>query len=170
MLRDADTTDLPEIIEILNEQILQTVYSFRTAPLDDQAATRWFSKHEKPQYPILVAELTSGFDLPSGKRIAGWASLSPWSDYEAYERTAEVSVWIRPDCQRQGLGRQLMQALIERARVLDYRVLLSRIEAENLGSLKLHQAFDFRTIGTMHQVGEKFGRLLDVVMLEKPLR
>ncbi len=175
IIRDAEVADVPQIAAILNQQILDSVASFRMQPLDDAAALRWYAEHVDTLFPVLVAQAASDRSDRSDRsdtaspKIAGWASLSAWSHYEAYARTAEISLWIRPEFQRKGLGRRLMQGLIDRATGLEYRVLLSRIEAENVGSLKLHQQFGFRTIGTMHRVGEKHGRLLDVVMLERML-
>lgn len=166
-IRDAQHEDLPELLEIFNEQILNSVYSFRINPLTPIEGERWYVSHSDPRYPILVAQPRQPATV--NRTALGWASLSPWSDYEAYHRTAEVSVWIRPEHQRQGLGHQLMASLIARARHWDFRVLLSRVEASNRGSLSLHQRLGFQTIGTMHRVGEKFGRLLDVVMLELQL-
>ncbi|QEG38835.1 GNAT family N-acetyltransferase [Roseimaritima ulvae] len=165
-IRNATATDLSEILAILNQQITESVASFRIAPLDDAAGRRWFAAHTDPKYPVIVAAADG--KRPQSK-LAGWASLSAWSDYEAYHRTAEISVWIRPECQRQGLGRRLMEEIIARAVAVQHRVILSRVEADNVGSLKLHESLGFRTIGTMHRVGEKFGRLLDVVMLERLL-
>ncbi len=173
-IRDATTTDLPDILAILNQQITESVASFRIAPLDHAAGQRWFDAHRDPKYPVIVAvppsaSVSPAENAPPHPQLAGWASLSPWSEYEAYHRTAEISVWIHPQCQRQGLGRRLMEEIITRAAAVQHRVILSRIEAGNVGSLKLHESLGFRTIGTMHRVGEKFDRLLDVVMLERLL-
>lgn len=167
-LRDANPSDLPELTAILNQQIQETVNSFRLGPISGPASLQWWAAHQDPSFPILVAPAGGGNAL-AGRNdvsVAGWASLSPWSPYEAYGKTVEVSIWVRPDFHRQGLGRRLMEGLIERARNVGHRVLLSRVEANNRGSLRLHELLGFRTIGTMHQVGEKFSQRLDVVMLE----
>ena len=168
-IRDATAADLPEILAILNQQIEETVASFRMKPLGEAAGRRWFEAHTDPRYPVIVAAPRQALASLAENALAGWASLSSWSDYEAYHRTAEISVWIRPECQRQGLGRRLMEEIIVRAVAVQHRVILSRIEADNVGSLKLHESLGFRTIGTMHRVGEKFDRLLDVVMMERSL-
>lgn len=174
-VREACPEDFEEIIEILNEHILGSVASFRMQPLVGDAAADWFNDHRDRRYPIFVApwqsmaEPTVGKDGESQPRLAAWASLSRWSTYEAYDATAEVSVWVRGTAQRRGWGRRLMTKLVQHARGQNLRVLLSRIEAENEASLQLHRKFGFETIGTMHRVGEKFGRLLDVVMMELQL-
>ncbi|WP_153559201.1 GNAT family N-acetyltransferase [Roseimaritima sediminicola] len=166
-LRDATPEDLPELLEILNHYIRHSVASFRLAPLGPEAGRRWFASHADPRHPVVVATGPPDTDLPAAVTLAGWASLSAWSQYEAYAGTAEISIWLRPQCLRRGLGRRFMRHLLDRASGAGLRVVLSRVEASNEGSLRLHEAMGFRTIGTMHHVGEKDGRLLDVVMLER---
>jgi phosphinothricin acetyltransferase len=157
-IRFAERADLPAMIDILNREILESVSCFRIRPLDAQDSERWWQGREGGRFPAWVA--TDG-----GGRVVGWASLSRWSAYEGYARTAEVSIWIVPRAQGQGLGRRLFARLLEGAQP-HFRVLLSRIEASNRASIALHEKFGFRAVGTMHRVGEKFGRLLDVLIME----
>lgn len=157
-IRLATRDDLPAIISILNREIETGVNCFRTRPLSGADSVHWWQGREGGKYPAWVGE--------RGGEIVGWASLSRWSSYEGYDRTCEVSVWIVPGAQRQGLGRQFFTTLIHFATVAGFRVILSRIEARNVASLALHHAFGFTVIGTMHKVGEKFGQRLDVVMME----
>lgn len=160
-VRLATEADLPEIASILNYEIDHTVNCFRTRTLTEEDAWQWWQGRETGRYPAWVAEQES--------QIVGWASLSRWSAYEAYDATAEVSIWIRPAAQRRGIGRRFFTVMIEHAISADFRVLLSRIEAANEPSLLLHERFGFTRVGTMHRVGEKFGRLLDVVIMERQL-
>lgn len=160
-VRLATESDLPGIASILNREIEQTVNCFRTRPLTPTDARQWWRARENGRYPAWVAELDS--------QVVGWASLSRWSAYEAYDATAEVSVWVLPIAQRQGLGKQFFSEMIEFAVGSGFRVLLSRIEAQNHPSLRLHERFGFTPVGTMHNVGEKFGQILDVVIMERQL-
>ncbi|WP_164100440.1 GNAT family N-acetyltransferase [Candidatus Laterigemmans baculatus] len=160
-LRLATESDLPAIAAILNREIAETVNCFRTRPLSPADAEQWWRARENGRYPAWVAEIDA--------EVVGWASLSRWSAYEAYDGTAEVSVWVLPVAQRQGLGKRFFRELLAFATAAEFRVLLSRIEAENQPSLRLHEQFGFTPVGTMHNVGEKFGRLLDVVIMERQL-
>jgi phosphinothricin acetyltransferase len=108
--------------------------------------------------------------LEDAEQIVGWASLSPWSKRRAYAHTAEVSVYVHHEHRRRGFGKLLLQDLIKGARKAGLRVVLARVSrGETQASLLLHKSLGFQTVGTMHRVGEKFGRLLDVTLLELQL-
>ena len=162
-IRDVRRDDLTAVISLLNREILSSVSTFRIHPIDAAGTERWWQDRQDGRYPALVGQLEDHGPL------VGWASLSRWSVYEAYDRCAEVSVWIEPAYQGRGYGRLLYEALLARASQLGLGVLLARIEAQNEASLRLHRACGFETIGTMRGVGEKFGRLLDVVMMQRQL-
>ncbi len=88
--------------------------------------------------------------------------LFQWSPRRAYDRTAEVSVYVRADQRRIGIGRRLLQEIIERATGTSSVVVLARIADGNPGSTALFSSFGFRHIGTQRRAGQKFGRILDV--------
>lgn len=161
-LRLATLADVPQMMDILNHEIANTVNSFRLKPMTPQEGAKWWHAREGGRYPAWVAE-----SVPA--KVLGWASLSRWSGYEGYAGTAEVSIWITPSAQGKGLGKALFSLLVDYARQGRFRVLLSRVEANNRASLALHEKFGFTTIGTMHRVGEKFNRFLDVTLLELQL-
>jgi L-amino acid N-acyltransferase YncA len=160
-IRFATQRDLPQIMAILNREIADGINCFRTRLMSNEDSLKWWQAREEGKYPVWVGEREG--------RVVGWASLSKWSAYEAYDRTCEVSVWIVPEAQRQGLGRQFFTTLIQYATTTSFRVILSRIESNNVASLALHHAFGFSLVGTMHNVGEKQGKLLHVVMMELQL-
>jgi len=161
-IRLASTGDLPTIMAIYNDEILQGVATFDTVPWDEHAAQRWLAKHDPLRRPVTVAVESSG-------AIVGWGSVSDWSTRCAYARAAEDSIYVHPDHQGQGIGRRLLSDLIERSRSAGVRVLLARIETSCKASLHVHRAAGFVTVGVMHGVGEKFGRVLDVELLERSL-
>ena len=161
-IRLATIDDLPAIFEILNHEIASGVNTFKLERVDEAGQTQWWSQHSADKYPVLLA--------CDGADVLGWASLSPWSTTNlGYYLTAEVSVWIAPENQGRGLGKLLYEALIERAREIGLRVLLSKIEASNEASIQLHRRFGFVDIGVMHRVGRKFDRELDVLIMELQL-
>ena len=156
-LRPAGHADLPRILEIYNREVEVSTATYDTIPRTEAEHRTWFALHG-PSHPVLVAE--------SGGVLAGWASLSPWSDRAAYARTVEVSVYVDEGHRRQGIGRQLLRALVEAGRERGHHNLLARISADNEASIRLHAELGFSVAGTLHEVGEKFGRTLDVRIME----
>ena len=157
-IRDAAREDLPAIFAIYDEQVLHGTATFDTGPRDPAGRLEWFEEHPRDRYPAIVAEESGG--------VLGWARLQPWSERCAYARAAENSVYVRKDARGRGVGRALLAALLERARGAGIAVILARVVEGNPASLRLHQAAGFRPVGTMRRVGEKFGRILDVALLD----
>ena len=99
--------------------------------------------------------------------VAGYACLSQYRPHEAYKKTVELSVYVSPDFRKRGVGEALMQEIIRLAREdRNTRTVISVITAENQASIRLHEKLGFSFCGKMHEVGEKFGRMLDIVNYE----
>ncbi len=160
-IRSATPSDLPAITAIYNEAILHTTATFDTEPKSPEEQAEWFRHHDE-KFPVLVAVL--------GGNVVGWASLSRWSDRCAYADTAETSFYVDPAHRGRGVGRQLKAAIIEEARRLKFHTLIARVAEGNDVSVHLNEAFGFTHVGTMKEVGRKFGKLLDVHVLQKMLR
>lgn len=158
-IRDATEADLAGIFEIYDEQVLRGTATFETEPRSPAARLEWFHAHPRDRYPILVADAGGG-------AVAGWARLTPWSPRPAYARTAEDAVYAHPAHRGRGIGRALLLALVERARASGIAVIVARIAEGNPASVALHTSVGFTPIGTMRRVGEKFGRLLDVTLMD----
>jgi L-amino acid N-acyltransferase YncA len=156
-VRRADHADLPAILAIYNQEVLVSTATYDTVPRTEADHRKWFAIHG-PEHPVLVAESVGA--------VIGWASLSPWSDRAAYSRTVEVSVYVAAEHRRKGVGRLLLAALIEAGRSHGHHALLARISSDNVASVRLHAELGFAMIGTMREVGVKFGRLLDVSIME----
>ena len=156
-IRSATLQDLGAITEIYNDATLKTVASFDTEPKTDAEQKHWFDRHG-PRYPILVAE--------EDNLIVGWASLSQWSDRGAYSDTAEASVYVREECRGRGIGRKLSEAIIKTGGEAGLHTLIGRIADGNDASLRLVESVGFRHIGVMRECGRKFGRLLDVHLVQ----
>jgi L-amino acid N-acyltransferase YncA len=157
-IRPARADDLGAITEIYNEAVLTSVATFDTEPksLDDRRA--WFAAHG-PCHPVLVAEREGA--------VLGWASLSRWSERPAYAETVEVSVYVAAPHRGRGVGRRLLEAVLDRGRRAGLHAVIAQIAAENAVSIHLHEAFGFERVGLLREVGRKFGRLLDVLIMEK---
>lgn len=152
-IRLATEADLEAITAIYNEAIETTTATFDTEPKTMDEQERWFAAHTG-RYPILVAEIES--------RTVGWACLSPWSGRCAYADTAETSFYVAGGCRGRGVGRALKIALIEQARSLGFHVLIAQIAEGADASRHLNESLGFQLVGTLREVGRKFGQLLDV--------
>ncbi len=159
-IRAAGHADLPRILEIYNREVLVSTATYDTVPRSEADHRKWFAIHGS-EHPVLVAESAGSAGV-----VMGWASLSPYSDRAAYSHTVEVSVYIAAEHRRRGLGRLLLEALIQAGRSRGHHSLLARISSDNEASVRLHAECGSRVVGTLHEVGVKFGRMLDVTIME----
>jgi L-amino acid N-acyltransferase YncA len=161
IIRRAKLADAAPITEIYNEAILTTTATFDTETKTVEEGERWLQAHDE-RHPILVA-------VADGK-VVGWASLTRWSDRPAYADTAETSFYVHSTQRGRGAGRRLKAAIIEEACRLGYHTLIARVAEGSAESLHLNESAGFVLVGTLKQVGRKFGKLLDVHILQKMLR
>ncbi len=159
-IRNAQLSDLNAITEIYNEAILTTTATFDTEPKSASERLEWLKSHGE-RHPVIVAEADG--------TVLGWASLSRWSERNAYDDTAETSSYVKSEYRGQGVGRKLKEAIIGEARRLKFHTLIARIAEGGDASLHLNESFGFVRVGTLKEVGRKFGRLLDVHILQKML-
>lgn len=159
-IRRAELADAAAIADIYNEAILTTTATFDTEPKSVAERTQWLQSHD-PRHPILVA-------LVDGK-VVGWASLTRWSERPAYDDTAETSFYVHSAHRGCGVGRKLKETIIEEARGLGYHTLIARVAEGSRESLHLNESAGFVHVGTLKQVGRKFGKLLDVHIMQKML-
>jgi phosphinothricin acetyltransferase len=139
-LLPATELHLSGITSIYNEAILNTVATFDTEPKTTDDRRIWLQQHNN-KYPVYVAL----FD----KEVVGWASLSRWSDRCAYDNTAEISVYISQAHQGKGLGKKLMQAVLNQGHANGLHTVLSRITEGNDISIRLHEQLGFTNIGVL---------------------
>ncbi len=109
--------------------------------------------------PILVAEKNG--------LIIGWAALSLWSDRCAYSDTAEISLYVKEKYQNKGMGKRLLEAIIQEGQKTNIHAVIARITEGNKKSICLHESLGFFHIGVMKEVGYKFGKRLDVYLMQK---
>lgn len=158
-IRPGRPEDAADLLEIMNYEIRNNTATFDLREKTPEEWQRFMEAHNRDNHPLLVAEADG--------RAVGYAGLSPYREKEAYRTTVELSVYVHPDYRRRGIARALMQAILEKA-VQDpaIRTVVSVITGENTGSIRLHEQMGFRYSGTLHAVGRKFGRWLDVVNYE----
>lgn len=157
-IRPAEENDLAGILEIYNHAIIHTtaVYNYNAHTLDMRR--QWWEEKKLAGQPILVAVLNN--------QVLGFASYGPFRAWAAYKYSFESSVYIHPNFQGKGLGKKLVQQLIEVAKKDKVHTLVAGIDAENQASIILHQKLGFEAVGHFKQVGYKFGRWLDLVFYQ----
>lgn len=172
-IRAATRQDLPGIFAIYDQEVLHGTATFDTQPKTPDERLEWYANDGNGRYPILVAEVPTitAAAAPGAQAsgIVGWARLYAWSPRKAYDRTAENAVYVQARHRGRGVSRALMQELMRLAPERGVQVLVARIVEGNPASLALHEKLGFRTVGVMRRVGEKFGRLLDVRLMDRHL-
>ena len=160
-IRAAAETDLEAIRDIYNHAVEHTTAIWNEVLVDSENRRAWMEQRRARGFPVLVA-------IRDGK-VAGYASYGDWRAFDGYRHTVEHSVYVDKDCRGAGLGKLLMLALIEHARADAKHVMIAAIEAENTASMALHERLGFRLVGIHREVGQKFGRWLDLAMMELKL-
>ena len=157
-VRPATEDDLPAILAIYNDAVINTTAIWNDTPVDLENRRQWFAGRMAKNYPVLVAERAG--------EVIGYASYGDWRAFEGFRHTMEHSVYVRSDRKGGGTGTALMQALIEEAQARAVHVLIACIEAGNAASIGLHEKLGFRLVGCFGEVGQKFGRWLDLTCME----
>ncbi len=157
-IRDAGEADLEAIRDIYNHAVEHTTAIWNEVLIDVDNRRAWLELRRAKGFPVLVAERAG--------KVAGYASYGDWRAFDGYRHTVEHSVYVDKDCRGAGIGKLLMQALVDHARGNDKHVMIAAIEAENQPSIALHERLGFRLVGIHQEVGIKFGRWLDLAMME----
>jgi phosphinothricin acetyltransferase len=156
-IRRAVLSDVPAITAIYNDAVLTTTATFDTEPKSVEERADWLSAHDD-RHPVLVAVI--------GDDVVGWACLSKWSDRPAYDGTAETSFYVAAEHRGRGIGRRLKEAIIAESRRLGYHTLIARVAEGSEASRHLNERAGFVHVGTLREVGRKFGRWLDVDVMQ----
>lgn len=159
-IRKGERDDLPAILEIYNEAVLNTTASYDYEPRTLEHRTAWFEDHQRSNFPVFVAVDGAG-------KVVGWSALNRYHDRMGYRYTTENSIYVAADQRGKGIGKLLLAPLIEAAEQLGLHAIIAAIDASNEASVRLHAAFGFEHVGLFKQVGFKFGRWLDVAYMER---
>ena len=157
-IRVATFKDLKGITEIYNHAILNTTATFDTEPITIQEQEKWFKEHGSKN-PIIIAEID--------KEIVGFVSLSKYSTRCGYSDTAEISLYVKEKYRGKGIGKKLIKEIIDIGEKAGIHAIISRIAEGNKISIHLHDIVGFKYVGIYKEVGYKFGKRLDVYLMEK---
>src|SRR5664279_5150457 len=161
-IRPTTAADLPFITDIYEHAVRYGTATFELIPPDLAEMTGRFDALMDGGFPYFVAILEG--------RVVGYAYAGPYRPRPAYRFTVENSVYLQPAIHRRGIGRQLLQRLIAESEARGYRQMIAVIgDSANAGSIGVHAKCGFGMIGTHPNVGFKFGRWLDTVMMQRAL-
>ena len=161
-IRPATLADVPAITRIYAQSVSTGTASFELEPPDEAEMARRMQALFDGGYPYIVAEI--------GGAIAGYAYAGSYRPRPAYRFSVEDSIYVDPSAQRRGAGRLLLERLIEECERRGFRQMVAVIgDSAQTPSIKLHRALGFRMVGTVENVGYKFGRWLDSVNMQRAL-
>lgn len=161
-VRDAAETDIPAIRAIYAHHVLHGLASFEEVPPDEAEMLRRFRALKEGGFPYLAAELDGD--------LVGYAYAGQYRPRPAYRYSVEDSVYVRDGQAGKGVGRALLSALLARCTEAGFRQMIAIIgDSANHGSIGLHKALGFETVGTIRSVGFKHGRWVDSVLLQRAL-
>jgi L-amino acid N-acyltransferase len=161
-IQKAGIEHVEHIVEIYNEAVTNTTATLDTEIRSHEVGIKWFVERDK-NFPVFVAL--------KGGTVAGYAALNKWSERKGYDVTAEISVYIAPAYQGQGIGGKLIEILLADAEeTTSLRSILARITQDNPASIYLHEKNGFKTVGVLKEAGLKFGNYLDVTIMQRMLK
>jgi L-amino acid N-acyltransferase YncA len=159
--RLVEPRDAEAVRAIYNVEVLESTVTFDLVPRSLADQLDWIEEHSGG-HPAIVA-------VSDTDEIAGFASLSPYRPRPAYAPTVEDSVYVRRDLRGAGVGKLLLADLVTLARDHGFHSVIGRIVGGHDASIALHRACGFEEVGTEREVGRKFGRWLDVVLMQRML-
>jgi L-amino acid N-acyltransferase YncA len=161
MIRDALETDLPTIVQIYNASIPDRLATADTEPVSLESRIPWFHNHNPHTRPIWVMEMDN--------TVVGWLSFNSFYGRPAYQKTAELSIYVAPDRHRQGIATKLLEKSLERSTDLGLTTLLGFIFAHNQPSLKLFKKYQFQQWGYLPKVAVLDNLERDLIILGRQI-
>lgn len=154
-IRIAELSDLPEITDIYNYEVLNGVATFDVVAKSVEERKEWFYAHSTKDRPLFVAK--------EYNKVVGYVSLSSYRTKDAYKSTVELSIYISYEYRMQGIATELMKFIIDYAKKNEsiYNI-VSVITSDNIASKKIHSKFGFKFCGSIPFVARKFGKFLSI--------
>jgi phosphinothricin acetyltransferase len=148
---------MPAIVGIYNWAVNQTFATIDSEPLSKEEAAAWWDQHASRVTLVAIDE----------GEVIGWAQLLPWRQ-RGYEMVEDL-VYVDPVYQKKGVGRQLLSRAIEAARSTGCKTIVASVATDNGAGLRLHQSLGFEVVGTLKNAAYKFGRWMDVTLVQRAI-
>ena len=159
---DCGRDRLEAIQDIFNDAIVNSTALYDYVPRSREVMEAWFDAKEKAGLPVIGL-------LDDDGAFMGFGSYGPFRPHAAYKYSVEHSVYVEARHRGRGVGRRLLEELIQRARGQDYHMMIGVIDAQNATSIALHEKLGFSPCGSIRHAGYKFGRWLDLALYQKVL-
>jgi phosphinothricin acetyltransferase len=159
-IRRAVLEDSDAIRTVYNHEVLNSFVTLDLIPRSEAEQRHWIAEHSGV-YPAIVATIDG--------KVCGFASLSPYRARAGYSTTVEDSIYVDSDYRKQGIGTALLNHILTLANQHGFHACMARVMANHQASLTLHESCGFVLVGIEREVGRKFGKWLDVAVLERLL-
>ncbi len=159
-IRPARLEDAAQIASIYNYEVLNSTVTLEIDPRTTHQQEKWIARHSGVHQALVAID---------HDEIVGYASLSSYKMRAGYNTTVEDSIYLHHGHRRRGTGKLLLVRLLEIAAVSGFHTCIARIVVGNVASIELHKSVGFRTIGIEKEVGRKFSKWLDVIVMQKML-
>ena len=160
-VRPSVENDVPAMLAIYAHHIKNGLGAFDPEPMHDEDIKRRRKNMLRRRLPHLVAERDGV--------VVGYAYAVPFRKRPAYRYAVKHSIYVHPDHLHSGIGRVLLPALVDACSAAGFRQMFAYVDAENVPSQNLHEAFGFRRVGMLEGVGYKFGRWTDSLLMQRAL-
>jgi phosphinothricin acetyltransferase len=160
-VRDATAADLPAVRDLYNALISTTTVAWTEEPESLPHREAWFREQQRRGFPVVVAERDGA--------VVGYAAYADFrgeGKWPGYRHTVEHSIHVRREDWGLGVGRALLGELMTRARRDGIHVMVAAVDGDNVDSIRFHERLGFTVVGRLPQVGRKFDRWLDLVLLQ----
>jgi L-amino acid N-acyltransferase YncA len=156
-IRPATMADAEAMRQIYNIEVTGSTATLDLVPRSAEEQAAWMVAHSGV-YPVVVAD--------EGGEVVGFASLSPYRPRPGYATAVEDSIYVAADHRGKGIGRALLSEAVEMARTHGFHSIVARVSATQQASVALHRACGFDFVGVEREIGRKFGRWIDVAILQ----
>ena len=158
LVRRAQINDLPALMAIYNQAIEESTAVYEYQPFDESYMKQWWKQKDEGNWPVLVFEWD--------QKIAAFGTYGTFRARAAYESCVEHSLYVHPQFQGQGLGKDMLIRLMDAARMDGRHTMIGGIDSTNSVSLKLHADLGFKEVGRLPEVAYKFDKWLDLVFMQ----
>lgn len=157
-IRDAAEADFHEVTAIYNEVLTNSTAIYNDRPATYQERIEWWKTRQEQGYPVLVAT--------DGDSILGFGTFGDFRSWPGYRFTVEATIHIHSSARGQGVGTEILKVLVSRARSLTKHIMIAGVDSENAASLRFLERFGFQRAALLREVGFKFGRYLNLILLQ----